>query len=765
MNRLCSWLCISTSFLVSIISSVAVGQAVVDSDEVRARMESFRVHQEMQQRSEFNKLPWQFVGPVTMTGRITDVDAHPSEPTTYYVASASGGVFKTTDEGKSWKPLFDRYPTISIGDLAIDPNNPKTVWVGTGEANIFRSSMAGIGIFKSTDGGENFEYMGLGDTQHIARVLVHPKNSDVVYVAAPGHEYTYNRERGVFKTTDGGKSWQHVFFKDNTTGAIDLAMDPANPDVLYLATAERLRYRWNDPKPGSQCALWKSTDGGVTWNLINRGLPNLAECERIGLDICATKPNVVYALVNNLAKSEGEGRRRDVVGADLYRSDDSGANWIRCEGSPKIGSIYASYGWVFGQVRVDPNNADIVYVLGVNLMRSEDGGKTFANVKGNHADYHALWFNPKDSNHIMVGNDGGFMFSHDGLKTFENPKNLPIAHMYNVAVSQEEGKFMAYTCIQDNMGWRGEIDLTGGRNAVKFTDWEGGYGDESGRQAVDPTEPSTVYAVNRYGTGPIRMDAKETDRRKRRKDISPDFGSDQRRAQWVSPIIISSHDPKRLLYGAQFVFLTNDRGDSWKRISPDLTNFDPTKQGNIAYSTMFSLAESPLKKGLIYAGTDDGNVQVTQDEGATWTKVSEGIPKDCFIASIEACRQNEGTVFIAVNGKRINDFKCYLFKSTDYGKSWQSITNNLPHSIANVLRQDPVNPDILYAGTDCGVYVSLDGGQKWSVLGSGLPTAYVHDIAFNNKEHVAVIATHGRSAWLIDLLPIRAAAQFSAPNQ
>ena len=727
--------------------------------ELKSRMEAFEAHQASRESALFRNLNWQVVGPIQMTGRLTDVAAHPDQPETYYVASASGGVFKSTDDGKTWQAIFEDYPTASIGDLAIDPQNPDVIWVGTGEANILRSTMAGIGLFKSTDGGQSFEYVGLGETHHIARIVIHPQDSNIVYVAAPGNEYRHNAERGVYKTIDGGKTWEHIFFVDEATGSIDLAIDPQNPDILYMATAERKRLRWNDPRPGAQTGLWKSTDGGKQWRTTHRGLPDMTQCERIGIDVCLEQPNVVYALVNNLAANPAG---RGVIGADLYRSDDHGESWTRCEGSPQIGRIYSSYGWFFGQVRVHPTNPDIVYTMGVQFMRTQDGGKTFENIRGSHADYHAMWFNPKNPDHILVGNDGGVMISKDGLATYEAPRNLPIAQMYNVALSNQRGKFYAYTCIQDNMGWRGLIDATDRQN-VSFTPWERGYGDESGRHAVDPTNPDLVYAVNRYGTGPFRFDLTTEDRRNRRKEISPDFGSESRRAQWVSPLIISPHDHKRLLYGAQFVFVSDDQGDNWRRISDDLTNFDPDKQGNIAFSTIFSISESPLEKGLIYAGTDDGNLQVTEDEGKTWRKAPVAWPQDCCIASIEACHFDKDTVYIACNGKRINDFQTYLFRSNDRGNSWTEIANNIPQSIANVIKQDPSNPQVLYAGTDMGVYVSLNGGQHWQVLGTGLPTVYVHDIAIHHDESLMVIATHGRGGYLIDIKPIRTTAFLIAP--
>jgi len=743
-------------------------QAIKDSAEAKTRLKQFAKHQAMRAKSPFKNVKWTAVGPMRPSGRMTDVEVHPSQPGIVYAAAAQGGVWKSTDDGVNWSAIFEDYPTASIGDLAIAPSNPQIVWIGTGEANIFRSSMAGIGIYKSVDAGRHFTYMGLGGTQHIARIIIHPKNPDIIYVASPGHEYTFNPERGVYKSTNGGKTWQKIFYKNEKTGVIDLAMDPENSEILYASTAERLRYRWNDPKESPQTGLYKTVDGGKTWTPLTNGLPDFSkgDSERIGIDICKTKPNVVYALVDRIIKGQD--------GAYLYRSDDKGATWKLVEGNDRIKSIYPGYGWVFGQVRVDPNNADIVYVMGLNYLRSKDGGKTWENLKGSHSDYHGMWINPKDSNHILVVNDGGIMISHDGLAGFKRPLNLPIGHMFTIAVTQTQGKFWAFSNIQDTGGWRGEIDMTAGRDKITWKEWESGPGDEAGRHAVNPVDPNIVYFVTRYGGGPNMVDFSKAAApqpkpqpgaqggrggRAGQTTIAPADLGKEKRSQWVSPIIVSPHDPNRVLYGAQFLFLTDDQGKNWKKISPDLTNYDPAKQGNIAYATIWSISESPLKKGLIYAGTDDGNIQITKNEGGNWEKINAGLPPERFIASIEASRYAEGTVYIVVNGKRHNDFNPYLFKSTDYGKTWTNIGTSVPGGITNVVKEDPTNKNILYLGTDLGVYVTIDGGKKWDVLGSNLPTCYVFDLAIQTAENVAVIGTHGRSAFVVDLLPIRAAAK------
>jgi photosystem II stability/assembly factor-like uncharacterized protein len=777
-------------------ASNASPQAVKDSPEATARLKQFEKHQAMLAKSPFKDLKWTPVGPMRPSGRMTDVEAHPSQPGVIYAAAAQGGVWKSSDDGVTWTGIFENYPTASIGDLAIAPSDPKTVWVGTGEANIFRSSMAGIGIFKSVDAGQRFTYMGLADTQHISRILVHPTNPDTVYVASAGHEYTFSPDRGVYKTTDGGKTWQKVFYKNERTGVIDLAMDPSNPEILYAGTAQRLRYRWNDPIESIESGLYKTTDGGKTWAPLANGLPDFSkgECERIGISVGKANPNVVYVVINQQPKDAAK------QGAFLYRSDDKGGTWKLVEGNEKIRSTFA-YGWVFGQVRVDPSNADVVYVMGLNYLRSKDGGATWENLRGNHVDYHGMWIDPTDSNHVLVVNDGGIAISHDGLATFQHPVNIPIGHLFSIAVSQSKGTFWAYSNIQDTGGWRGQIDMTAGRDKITWKEWESSVGDEDGRHAVHPTDPDVVYFVTRYGGGPSMVDFKKVAEaqaqaaaaaaqaaqaqargeaqaaqgqppagargqaaggrggRAGQTTIAPDFGTDKKRAQWVSPIIVSPHDPNRLLYGAQFVFLTDDQGKTWKRISPDLTNFDPAKQGNIAYSTIWSLSESPLKKGLIYAGTDDGNIHVTKNEGASWDKITAGLPADRFIASIEASRFDEATVYMVVNGKRQNDFNTYLFKSADYGKTWTNIATSVPGGIANVVKEDPTNKNILYLGTDLAVYVTVDGGKTWNVLGSNLPTAYVFDLAIQTGEDVAVIGTHGRSAFVVDLLQVRAAAK------
>lgn len=749
----------------------SVGMALQDEDQAKEKEKSkehprlawFSEHQSMATDSPFREHSWQAVGASRMGGRGVDVAIHPDQDDVIYFATASGGVWKSSDDGHNWAPIFDDYATASIGDIAIAPTDPEVVWVGTGEANILRSSMAGTGVYKSTNGGGTFKHMGLTDTQHISRIVVHPKNKDIVYVAASGHEYTANAERGVYKTVDGGKTWKQVFFQDEKTAVIDLAIDPKHPDTLYCGTAPRLRYRWNDPKGGAETGVYKTVDGGKSWASLDQenGLPDFdsAEYERVGICICAGQPETVYVLLNHDGAPRGKG------GAKVYRSDDYGKSFHLVEGNEGVRTTHPGYGWFFGQIRVDPSDAETVYVLGLSSRVSRDGGYTWENLRGNHVDYHGAWVNPNDSNHVVIVNDGGIMISRDGLKTFHSPTNIPIAHNYNCGVGQEKGRFWIYVSTQDTGAWRGVVDLSRGRDAIARQRWERATGDESGRHAVDPNNPNIVYSVSRYGGGPTMTDYSEkvvTERRGRkftgfkRENVAVKWKGDMPlRGQWVSPLIISPHDSKRLLYGSQYVFLTDDGGKTWKKISDDLSNYDENRQGNIAHAVVFAISESPVEKGVIYAGTDDGNLHVTRDGGETWKNVSKDLPEEFCVASLEACHFQKGTIYAALNGKRHDQFDCLLYRSTDYGETWQSITANIPGSNANVIKQDPENKDLLFAGTDRGVYVSIDGGEKWEVLGKDLPTVYVHDLALQVVEDFCVIATHGRGCYVLDIRDLR----------
>lgn len=725
-------------------------------------------HLKMRESTPFKQLKWKHIGPQLMSGRVVDIAKPLDQPATFYVASASGGVWKTTNEGTTWTPIFDDAPSASVGAIAVDPQNSNRLWVGLGEANIFRSSMSGTGVYRSDDGGRTWKHMGLPDSHHIARIVVHPQNSDIVYVAASGHEYTPNEERGVYCTRDGGATWKRVLYEDEMTGAIDLVMDPADPQTLYASMWHRIRRPWSDPLPGPGGGVYKSTDGGETWEHLDNGLPQRGVAGRTGLAIAASNPNVVYALVDNHAiarKAEpGEldsyGRpREDVIeGAVVYRSNDRGASWQRVSKSDRIMQrLFSTYGWVFGQIRVDPTDEDTVYVMGVPLLKSTDGGVTFQPLyyPDLHGDHHALWIDPRNPNYLINGNDGGVNISYDGGATWKDLDNLPVVQFYNVAVDNAT-PFNVYGSIQDNGSWRGPSTHTPGRN--EEINWRRIPGGEASHIEIDPDDPNTLYSESFYGSL-MRSDmatGKTTNIKPQ-----PGPGEPPLRGQWLAPFQLSRHNSRIIYHGMQYVFRSLNRGDSWERISPDLTYNDPQRQGNIPFATITTLSESPLKFGVIYAGTDDGRLHVTRNGGLEWKEILEGLPRHKWFSRVVASAHDVGTVYATQNGKRDNDFQAYVYRSRDYGDHWDDISVGIPGGPVNVIREDPFDPNVLYVGTDLGVYVTTDAAKTWHVLGSGLPITFVHDLVIHPRDKVLVIATHGRGMWTLDVkdLPRNADAE------
>jgi photosystem II stability/assembly factor-like uncharacterized protein len=758
---------ISALFLIfSVTIVIAQHKPVTDGEK---RLELFQQMQTMKNNSSFKELHWQFLGPLNISGRCTDVEVVRPKGKNYtiYVASASGGLWKSINEGTSWEPLFDTMPSTTIGDIALDPQNPDVLWVGTGEANIFRSSQTGAGLFRTTDGGKTWQPMGLSNTFTIARIMVDPKNSDVVWVAASGHEWTPNKERGVFKTTDGGKTWTKVFYIDDMTGAIDLAMDPADPNTLYAAMWQRIRRKWNDPRiePGfKSSSIYKTTDGGKTWKSVNKGLPEPRYRGRIGLAVAPSNPEVVYAFVDNYeiaheweeGATDAYGRPRGGVikGATVYRSDNKGASWRQVSGQTGKMKKYmehhsATYGWVFGQIRVDPNDENTIYTMGLALNVSHDGGKTFSRLRGMHGDHHGLWIDPDNSNYLVNVNDGGIAISYDGgqhWRTFYD--NLPVTQFFNIAYDMTE-PFHVYGSVQDHGSFRGVVDLRRGRDHIPAQEFERAPGGEGSSHAIDPRDPDIVYSAGFYGHM-TRSDMHKPWSDRSRSIYPVTYpGEPPLRGQWLAPFILSPHNPDIVYLGLQYVFMSRDRGDTWQRISPDLTHNDLKTLGDIPYHTIFTLSESPVKGGLIYAGTDDGRAHVTKDYGKSWTEITAGLAKDRWISRIVASKYNIGTVYLTQNGKRDDDFAPYIWKSTDFGKTWTDISSNIPLGPVNVIREDPLDKNILYVGTDGGVFVTKDSGKKWEVLGD-LPSTYVHDLVIHPRDNIIVIATHGRGVWVMD---------------
>jgi photosystem II stability/assembly factor-like uncharacterized protein len=747
------------------------------------RLAWYERHVAMKEDSAFKDLKWQFLGPTNISGRVTDVAVPTPRGKTYtiYLATASGGVWKTDNEGTTWRPIFEHGPSTSIGDVTIAPSDHNTVWIGSGEANIFRSSMAGTGVYKSTDAGETWKHMGLAATHTIARIVIHPTNPDIIYVAASGHEWTYNEERGVYKSTDGGETWEKVLYIDETTGAIDLVMDPSDPNTLYTSTWQRIRKRWNDPRNEpdySGSGVFKSIDAGKTWKSINKGLPNPEHRGRIGIDLCLSKPNVLYALIDNYEIDEsaevsgtdsyGRPRRKPIKGAEIYRTDDKGKSWRKVsESQEDMRRLSSTYGWVFGQVRVDPNDENTVYVMGVPLYVSNDGGKTVRSLRGMHGDHHALFIDPDNSDYLINGNDGGAVLSYDGGETWKQfTDSIPVVQFYNVSFDMAE-PFNVYGSSQDHGSRRGVVDLSRGRDRIRPSEFEYAPGGEASYHAIDPTNPDTVYYEGFYGSISRSNLAARSNRsnpatrtrstRTRPPRIAPQAGQGEPplRGQWLAPFIISPHNPRIIYHGMNFLFRSMDQGNGFLKISGDLTYNNPDKMGDIPFQTITTISESPLEFGVIYVGTDDGKVHATRDGGTTWTEVMYGIAEDRWISRVEASRYEKGTVYMSQNGKRHDDFKPYLWKSTDYGKTWQSITANIPSGPINVIREDPKNANVLYVGTDLGVYVSVDGGQKWHVLANQLPTTFVHDLVIHPRDDIMVIATHGRGMYAMDVQAIQ----------
>lgn len=744
------------------------------------RLEAWETHLEMEQESAFSDLQWQFVGPTNTSGRMTDAAVSPDKD---YIltASASGGVWKSSDEGESWTPIFEKQLSSSIGDIAIAPSDKDIIWVGTGESNIFRSSHAGCGIYKSEDGGKTFNHMGLENSNTISRIIVHPENPDIVYVGVSGNEWTPNEERGFYMTEDGGQSWEATLQIDELTGVIDVDMDPVNPDILYASTWQRIRKKWNDPRtePGyTGCSIYKSEDGGRTWTETDSGLMAPEYRGRIGIDISFSNPDIVYAYIDDyeVVREPTEEEKNDayglpscgfIRGAQLFRSEDKGESWERV--SPLDNKILQrlcnTYGWVFGQITVDPTDEDIVYLQGVSVGVTKDGGKTWERFSNPGGDNHGIKIDRDDSQNMIITNDHGIHITRDGGNTWLSSfESLPVVQFFNVNYDMDK-PFKVYGSVQDHGSRRGEIILENGRDNIPAVEWESAPGGEGSHHAIDPTDPNIVYSAGFYGTisrsdynkpDTIRWTNSEGEEqvmiRPSRKNILPDLseGDPPLRGQWLAPFIISPHNPNTIYHGMQYLFKSTDRGDTWKKISPDLSHNNPERFGDVKHQVLSSVSESPLKQGLLYAGTDDGRLWVTSDDGGEWTEITDGLVAERWISRVEASAFDEATVYVTQNGKRDDDFNAYVWKSEDYGQTWEDISGNIPLGTVNVIREDPVNEDILYVGNDVGVYVSKNGGNNWEVLGSNLPSCFVHDLIIHPRDNIIVIATHGRGMYAMD---------------
>jgi photosystem II stability/assembly factor-like uncharacterized protein len=702
-------------------------------------------------------LPARCIGPGSMGGRVVDVAVVESRSATMYVATASGGLWKTPNHGTTWAPVFEREATVSLGAVAVARSNPDVVWVGTGEANARNSVGWGDGVYKSTNGGKTWQHLGLDDTQHIGRIVIHPTNPDIVYVAALGHVWGPNAERGVYRTADGGRSWQRVKFLDADTGFIDLAMDPDDPQTLYAAAYRVRRDAFSGGNPAEQfgplAGLYKTRDGGKTWVRLRKGLPDCA-IGRCGLAVWRKDPRVLYAVVQTeqtILKRETEwgqaARTNDEPATGgVFRSRDRGETWV------KVNDL-CPRPFYFSQVRIDPNDDRRVFVLGWGLHVSTDGGKTFSadDAPGAHVDLHAMWIDPKDSDHAVLGTDGGVYATHDGCRNWEHAKNLPIGQFYGVAADMSR-PYWVYGGLQDNGTWGGP-SATRSADGVSAAGWFRLLSMDGFQCQVDPTDVNTVYAEGQYGElRRINASTGETVVIRPR----PPPGQPEYRFNWNSPILLSPHDPGTVYYGGNVLFRSRDRGDRWEVISPDLTLGRRGQEPDSAH-TITTIAESPLKAGLIWVGTDDGRVQVSRNGGRDWADVTDhvpGGPRPGHVSRLIASHFAEGTAYLAIDRHRNDDRRPYLFRTTDHGATWKPAMGDLPESgPVYAVRESSRNAALLLAGTEFGLFLSLDSGGHWQRY-DGLPTVAVHDLVIHPRDRELIIGTHGRSIYVMDLAPL-----------
>jgi len=689
---------------------------------------------------------------------------------TLYVGTRNGGVWKTVNNGTTFEPIFDSQEALSIGDVAVAPADENILWVGTGEAYCARSSSSGDGIYKSSDGGKTWKHMGLPDSHHIARIVIHPLNPDIVYVASMGHLFSTNPERGVFKTADGGATWQKVLYINDKVGAIDLAMNLASPDTLYAAMHEKTRLPWHYEAGGPESAIYKTTDAGKTWTRLEGGLPS-GRVGRIGLDIFQKDPGILYAIVENvnkrpptkeeaeLDKKQGREPGERTYGVEVFRTDDAGSSWRKINAGKESAFDKAPYS--FNQLRINQRDPDKVYCTGQSLVSTMDGGKTWTGLtwppdgvfQKAFGDFRTLWVDSLDGDRLIFGSDGGVYVSYDGGKTCHHYYNIPLGELYAAGVDMED-PYNIYCGLQDHDSWKGPSNGSAGE--IALADWVTVGGGDGMYNAVDPGESRWVYNNREFGMM-WRLDQKtglQTPIMPQREKGKPPY-----RFNWTPPIMLSPHDSAVVYTGTQVLLRSPDRGDHWEEVSPDLTTNDDSKQhgaGHISFCTITTVSESPLKAGVIWAGTDDGKIQLTRDNGATWTDCTSKIaaaggPAELWVSRVFASPHDAGTAFVSKTGFRQDIIKPFLFKTTDFGATWTAVAGDLPDKNINVVLQDRKSADLLFAGTDSGLYVSLSGGRNWLPFKPSIPSAKVTDLVIHPRENDLIVATYGRGLWVGDI--------------
>ncbi len=765
---------------------------------------------------------WRSIGPANMGGRVDDIAVVDGDPSTFYIGFATGGIWKTTNNGTTWTPIFDTYQVSSIGDIAIAPSNADIIYVGTGEPNNRQSSSFGAGVYKSIDGGKTFQESGLKETQSIGRIVVHPKDPNIAYVAVVGHLFGPNKERGLYKTTDGGKTWTNTKFIDEDTGFTDVVMDPSNPNVLIAASYQRRRTPWGFNGGGPGSGLWKTTDGGKNWTKLTNGLPDNPIIGRIGLDIARSKPSTIYASIEvgpsggtgagvnddgtlvppgqrggggGFGGGRGPAPPPDPKKSGVWRSDDSGKTWHFLSNQGDRWMYYS-------QIRIDPTNPEIAYQGGAPFFKTTDGGKTWNTVQGiPHSDHHAIWIDPKDGKHLLIGNDGGIDVSYDRGETWEYVNTVPVGQFYAVSADLRKPY---YICggLQDNGSWCGP-SATRSANGILNSDWFRVGGGDGFYTANDQSDWTILYSESQDGAtsrvdlrsgrsnsirprGPGQgrggAPAGETPEPAAQAAAQFGFGANLNpnvlptppegtyyRFYWNTPFILSPHNPRTMYLGGDRLFRSYDRGDTWMA-SPDLTknigrNDRPIlgvagtapmaskHDGAASFSNIVTIGESPLIPGIVWVGTNDGNLQVSRDGGNTWKNVVDkvtGVPKETHVSRVEPSHYDGGTCYVTFDGHRTDDLKPYVFKTTDFGETWTSISNNLPAGNVNVIREDPKNRNLLYLGTEYGFYVSLNGGKEWKRFMNGLPTVRIDDILVHPRDNDLILGTHGRSIYIMD---------------